>query len=70
MGLVRSDHLLVSPLVPAKPRRKYVFFRATRGHRKMAMDRKLEECDLNFADTLDDAEECVRLFSDKFLGNL
>ena len=31
----------------------------------MAMDRKLEECDLNFADTLDDPEECVRLFTDK-----
>ena len=66
-GLVRSDHrvVTVSPLVPAKPSRKYVFFRDTRDHRKMAMDRKLEECYLNFADTLDDPEECVRLFNDK-----
>ena len=31
----------------------------------MAMDRKLQECDLNFADTFDDSEECVRLFTDK-----
>ena len=29
------------------------------------MDRKLEDCDLNFADTLDDPEECVTLFNDK-----
>ena len=66
-GLVRSDHLVVtvSPLVPAEPSRKYIFFRDTRDHRKTAMDRRLEECDLNFADTLDDPEECVKLFNDK-----
>ena len=66
-GLVRSDHLAVtvSLLVPGKPSRKYFFFRDPSIHRKMAMDRKLKECDLNFADTLDDPEECVRIFNDK-----
>ena len=66
-GLVTSDHLVntLSPLVPAKPSRKYVFFRDTCDHLKMAMDRKLEECNLIFADTLDDSEEGVRLFNDK-----
>ena len=59
-GLVRSDHL-----VAAKPSTKYVFFRDSRDLRNMAMDRKLEECDLNFAHTLDDPEECARLFTDK-----
>ena len=59
-GLVRSDHLVVTalPLVPAKPSRKC-------NHGKMAIDRKLEESDINFADTLDDPEECVRLFDNK-----
>ena len=66
-ALVRSDHLVVtvSPLVPTKPSRKHVFFRDTRDHRKMAMDSKLMECDLNFAEIFNAPEKCVRPFNDK-----
>ena len=42
-GLVRSDHLAVTvlPSIPAKPQRKYVSFRDTRDHRKIAMETKI-----------------------------
>ena len=57
-GLVRSDHLVitVSPLIPAKPQRKYVSFRDTRDHHKINMESKLKAFDWR-------SEESVQLLN-------
>ena len=62
-GLVRSDHLavIVQPSIPAKPQRKYVSFRDTRDHRKIAMETKLSAFDWNSINNLDNPEESAKL---------
>ena len=64
-GLVRSDHLAVTvlPSIPAKPQRKYVSFRDTRDHRKIAMETKLSVFDWNSINNLDNPEESVKLLN-------
>ena len=64
-GLVRSDHLAVTvlPSIPAKPQRKYVSFRDTRDHRKIAMETKLSAFDWNSINNLDNPEESVKLLN-------
>ena len=63
--LVRSDHLVVTvpPSIPAKPQRKYVSFRDTRDHRKIAMETKLSAFDWNSINNLDNPEESVKLLN-------
>ena len=55
---MRSDHLVitVSPLIPAKPQRKYVSFRDTRDHHKINMESKLKAFDWR-------SEESVQLLN-------
>ena len=55
-GLVRSNHLvvIVPPLAPGRPSKKFVSFRDTRDPRKIAMDVKLELCDWSDILGLDD----------------
>ena len=45
-GLVRSDHMaiIVNRRVQAKPERKHVYFRDVREHRKINMEKSLQEC--------------------------
>ena len=64
-GLVRSDHLAVTvlPSIRAKPQRKYVSFRDTRDHRKIAMETKLSAFDWNSINNLDNPEESVKLLN-------
>ena len=64
-GLVRSDHLAVTvlPSTPAKPQRKYVSFRATRDHCKIAMDTKLSAFDFTSINNLDNPEESAKLLN-------
>ena len=66
-GLVRSDHLvvIVSPLVPAKPSRKYVSFRYTRDHHKIDMDTKLGLWNWTSKLNFDDPEECVKVLKNE-----
>ena len=63
-GLVRSDHLAVTvlPSIPAKPQRKYVSFRDTKDHRKIAMETKLSAYDWNSIN-LDNPEERAKLLN-------
>ena len=55
-GLVRSNHLvvIVPPLVPGRPSKKFVSFRDTRDPRKIAVEVKLELCDWSDILGLDD----------------
>ena len=64
-GTQRSDHLVVTvpPSSPAKPRPKYVSFRNTRDHRKIAMETKLSTFDWNSINNLDNPEESVKLLN-------
>ena len=64
-GLVRSDHLAVTvlPSIPAKPQRKYVSFRNTRDHRKIAMETKLSAFDWISINNLDNPEESMKLLN-------
>ena len=64
-GLVRSDHLAVTvlPSIPAKPQRKYVSFRDTRDHRKIAMETKLSAFDWTSINNLDNPEKSVKLLN-------
>ena len=43
--LVRSDHLMVCPRVPAKSHRKTTYFRDAREQKKIKMSRGLYEMD-------------------------
>ena len=62
---MRSDHLAVTvlPSIPAKPQRKYVSFRDTRDHRKIAMETKLSAFDWISINNLDNPEERVKLLN-------
>ena len=64
-GLVRSDHLAVTvlPSIPAKSQRKYVSFRDTRDHRKIAMETKLSAFDWNSINNLDNPKESAKLLN-------
>lgn len=57
-GLVWSDHLAVMllPVTPAKPERKYVSFRNVREPRKVDMDINLVALDWSIFNTLEDPE--------------
>ena len=61
-GLVRSDHLaiIVTPIVPEKPTRKTVYFRDTREHRKLTMERMMSSYDWTSLDAyLDNPSDAV-----------
>ena len=61
-GLVRSDHLsiLVMPRIAVKPVRKTVSFRDVREHRKLCMDKKMDQFDWERFTISDDPSENVR----------
>ena len=57
-GLVWSDHLAIMllPVTPVMPERKYVRFRNVREHRKVDIDIKLAALDRSIFNTLEDPE--------------
>ena len=65
-SLVRSDHLsiLVMPRIVVKPFRKTVSFRDVREHRKLCMDKKMDQFDWERFTISDDPSDNVRRLSE------
>ena len=68
-SLVRSDHLsiLVRPRIVVKPVCKTVSFRDVREHRKLCMDKKMDQFDWEHFTISDDPSENVRCLSETLL---
>ena len=63
-SLVRSDHrgVLIPPRITIEPVRKNVIFRDVREHRKVQMDRKLQDLEWNmFFDCQNPSENVQKL---------
>ena len=70
--LVRSDHrgVFIPPRISTKPVRKNVIFRAVREHRKVQMDRKLQDMEWDkFFDCQNPSENVQKLNNTSTLGN-
>ena len=65
-SLVRSDHLsiLVMPRIAVLPVRKTVSFRDVREHRKLCMDKKMDQFDWGRFAISDDPSDYVRRLSE------
>ena len=65
-SFVRSDHLaiMVAPQTLAKTERKHVFFRDVREHRKIEMEKRLEEYNWAIANNSRDVSEAVSILTD------